>query len=395
MADAVGACEAKNGGGVSIDAPPLSMVSAGGARSMGTKQRRVRTVLMGNSFASRVQVPGLCWAGGAELVGIAGRDADRARASAEELGIPLGTGDWRELLALEPDLVIVSTPVDLHRPMVLASLEAGAAVLCEKPFALDSTEAREMERAAAAREGGARAWIDHELRWSPFVAEVRRRVRAGVLGEPWLATFELFAPPAQGRAKAWSWWFEADRGGGVLGALGSHMIDLLRWILGEVEAVRATLLPLTRERRDVSGQPRAVTADELALVELRHRGGMRSELRSSTVLHQERFFRLQVEGSAGCLRLDGSDALSWAEGGGPFVPVPVAGEFPTCSAMGLPEYGPFGRAFPLFARDLVAAVAAGEDLPGAATFADGVATQAVLDAARRSSAGHGGWESCP
>lgn len=357
---------------------------------MSHAKRPVQTVLFGNSFGARVQLPGLAWAGGAEVVGIAGHDVDKARATAAEHGIPHATGDWRELLALEPELVLITTPVDLHHSMAVAALESGAAVLCEKPFAMNVEEATAM---ATAAEGRA-AWLDHELRWSPYVRELRRRVQAGDVGTPWLASFELFGQPGPGRAKPWCWWFDAARGGGVLGALGSHMIDMLRWILGDVVDVRATLRVLTGTRLDAGGTERKVTADELALVELRHESGAHSELRSSTVLHQDRFFRLQVEGSGGCIRLDGEEALSAGTGGNKLEPVELEALYPTCAEMGMPEYGPFGRSFPLFARDVLETVSrGGTELSGAATFADGLAVQRVLDAARRSSAGHGGWES--
>lgn len=348
-----------------------------------TSSDPVRTVLLGNSFATRVQLPGLAWAGGAEVLGLAGHDAAKARATADQHGIPHATGNWRELLALEPELVLVSTPVDLHLPMVEAALAAGAAVLCEKPFGLHAGEARAMAAAAAGRP----AWIDHELRWSPYVRALRDAVRSGAVGTPWRAVFELFGGPERGRSKPWCWWFDGQRGGGVWGALGSHMVDLLRWTLGEVVAVRASLRVLGATRPDAEGQAQPVTADELALVELEHASGVHSELRLSTVLHGEPGFRLQVDGSGGALRLCGETDLTQAQGGGPLEPVAVDAPFPTCSEMGLPEYGPFGRSFPLFARDLVAAVRDGTPLSDAATFEDGLAVQRVLDAARRSSPG--------
>ena len=349
----------------------------------------IRVALLGNSFATRVQLPGLRWVGGVELVGLAGHSLERARATAAEHGIPYATDDWRTLLDLRPDLVLVTTPVDLHREMTLAALEVGAAVLCEKPFALDVAEARLM--VAAARGHG--AWIDHELRFSPYVRAMRERVVSGALGEPWHVLFELFVPPQQGRAKPWCWWHDAARGGGVLGALGSHMLDLVRWIGGEVAQVRAELGVFAPTRADAAGVPHPVTADEYSFLRLRLASGAVAELRTSTVLHHDRSFRLQVSGSEGCVRLDGADTLFFGAGSEALQPLAVQAEFPTCVAMGMPEMGPFGRSFPLFARELVPAVQRGETrIEHAADFEDGLATQELLDAARRSAASEGGWE---
>jgi len=75
---------------------------------------QVRIALIGNSHAEAVQLPTLAHIGGNEVIGIAGHNAQKAAASAKRWGIERSTSDWRELLELEPDLVIVATPVDLH-----------------------------------------------------------------------------------------------------------------------------------------------------------------------------------------------------------------------------------------------------------------------------------------
>ncbi len=351
----------------------------------------VRVTILGNSFAARVQLPALRWAAGNRVVALAGHDAEKAQATAREWQIPFATGDWRAALEQDTDLVLVATPVDLHRPMALAALERGAAVLCEKPFALDAGEARTL----VARAAGRPAWIDHELRWSPHLRELRRRLQSGAAGEPRHVAIEMFLPPANHAERPWSWWFDARRGGGVLGALGSHLIDLLRWILGEISEVRASLAHFQDERRDGAGALREVTADDYAALALRFRNGCLGTLETSIAIPSERFFRLQVTGSEETLRVVKGDELWAGPSTGTLAPVAVQPPLPTCAELGLPEYGIFGRCLPLFLRDLVAAV--GEQrgaCDGAATFQDGLATQQVLDAARASAASRGGWVAC-
>ncbi len=158
----------------------------------------VRIAILGNSFAARTQIPALRWAGGNEIIGIAGRDAEKARATAAAFGIPHGTTDYRELLDLSPDLVLVSTPVHLHREMTLAALEVGAAVLCEKPFALDAAEAEEM----AIQAEGKPAFLDHQLRWSPHLRAMREMCADGFLGEPWHLRYDMLLPPTHFRERA-------------------------------------------------------------------------------------------------------------------------------------------------------------------------------------------------
>lgn len=351
----------------------------------------VRITLLGNSFAARVQLPALRWAQGSRVVAIAGHDIDKARATARAWGIPHAEGDWRAALEHPSDLVLVTTPVDLHRPMAAAALESGRAVLCEKPFALDAAQARELARRAAGRP----AWVDHELRWSPHLRELRRRLRAGEAGELRHVAVEMLLPPQRHAERPWSWWFDARRGGGVLGAIGSHLVDLLRWCAGEIAEVRASLATYEAERPDARGVRRPVTADEHATLALRFRCGARGSLETSIALPSERFFRLQVVGSEQTLRLVGGDELWAGPTTGALAPVPVVPPLPSCEELGMPEYGLFGRCLPFFLRDVVAAVRDGRSaIEDAATFQDGLATQEVLDAARRSAASRGGWVAC-
>jgi len=281
----------------------------------------VRVAILGNSFATKVQLPALRWAGANHVVGIAGRDREKARRTAEDWDIGAATDDWRELLELAPDLVLVSTPVALHKEMTLAALDAGAAVLCEKPFALDAGEGEEMLAAATASVRG--AWIDHQLRWSPHVRAMRRLTGDGALGEPLHARVEMLLSTTGFRARPWSWWFDAEQGGGMLGAIGSHLVDQVRYLFGEIEAVRCELRTFRPERPDAAGKLHAVTADEFVSLSLRFANGALGEVVCSFAVPDARDAYLQLTGSEGALRLVDGLELSLAHGGEEFEPVAV------------------------------------------------------------------------
>ena len=142
-----------------------------------------RVLILGTSFGGRVQAPAFSRHPGFEVVGMAGTDAARTKSIADELGVPRASADWRALLAeLRPDLVSIATPVDLHHPMMLAALEAGAHVLCEKPTALHVHQAVEMRDRAKAL--GRVAAINHEFRFFPARRAALALVRAGGIGRP-------------------------------------------------------------------------------------------------------------------------------------------------------------------------------------------------------------------
>lgn len=102
----------------------------------------VRWGMLSTSGIGRLAAAALAGVPDAELVAIAGRDADRAAAYAEELGIPRSFGSYEELLAdPEIDAVYVPLPITLHSAWTIKALQAGKHVLCEKPFVPTAAEA--------------------------------------------------------------------------------------------------------------------------------------------------------------------------------------------------------------------------------------------------------------
>ncbi len=356
----------------------------------------IRIVVIGNSFASSVQLPALRWVGGNVVTGLAGHDIAKARRVAGEHGIERAPSDWRELLSPAPDLVLVTTPVDLHFEMAKSALAAGAAVLCEKPFTLDGGQAQQLvEAARTAAEYGRGAWIDHELRWSPHVREMKRLVDEGYLGQTWHAETSFYLPTDSYKARPWRWWSQRERGGGILGALGSHLIDLLRFLVGDVREVSCELSTFLNERPDSAGVPRTVTSDDHAELRLAFQNGARGAITTSIAVPSERMFHVQLVGSDAVLRLDEGLVLWAGRYGEPLQVVDVKPELPTNAQYGMPEYGIFSRCLPLFLREVVAAVSEGKShIDGAATFEDGLAVQRVLDASLRSAAAGGATTSC-
>jgi len=190
------------------------------------KKRRV--VILGTSFARLVQVPGFQRHPHFEVVAIAGSDAAKTERIAAELGVAKGYGDWREAIEREkPDLVSIATPVDLHHPMMLAAIAAGAHVHCEKPTALHRFQAAEMAAKAAA--AGRVAGINHEFLFFPARRYALALAQAGEIGAirraEILGRYPIWHTPA---SRGMTWLSDARRGGGILGALGSHHTDCFR-----------------------------------------------------------------------------------------------------------------------------------------------------------------------
>jgi predicted dehydrogenase len=200
-----------------------------------------------------------------------------------------------------------------------------------------------------------------------------------------------YASPSRGdRSREWNWWSDAERGGGVWGAVGSHFVDTLRYLGLEVEAVQALLTTFVDERPFGTGT-RKVTSDDFATVTLRLRGGALAAMTLSGVsAGPDEPSMLTIHGENGAMRLF-SEELLVAMRGEPFT---RAAGGPAAQRAGNSFGGAFGSGTFHLGRALRAALDGGDAaaLTPAATLEDGLAQQRVLDAARRSSVNGGGWE---
>jgi predicted dehydrogenase len=202
-----------------------------------SEQKLLRVGVVGSSFGGLVHVPAYRAQGRFEVVAIASPAG--AVNVARERNIPHVFRSVDEMLAgVDLDVVSVASPPFAHRHDVLAALERGKHVLCEKPFALDVAEAEEL--VAAARSAGTVCALAHEFRYTPARIAMRELIENGHLGA--LREIEVTFLAGMLRAsgtRANSWWFERARGGGLTGAILSHMVDLASHLAGR-PPLRAT-----------------------------------------------------------------------------------------------------------------------------------------------------------
>jgi len=347
----------------------------------------VRIGIIGAGFARTTQIPGFKNCDGAEILAIASAHREHAEAVAREFNIPHVEDDWRGVIARDDiDLISIVTPVVTHCEMTLAALDAGKAVLCEKPMAMNAGEARRMlERA---QEKGVLALIDHELRFLAGRIKARELIHRGEIGRVKHVQVNFRSDSRANVDRPWTWWSDVKQGGGALGAIGSHVIDSCRWVLGtEVSDVFCDLATHVRERKDDQGKLRVVTTDDEANLLLRFQDSELTEAATGNVsmsLVEAGAPQNEIEffGSSGAVGVDELGEVRQAKvGKGKWVTVDIdSGEL----AAGMIDSG-WSRGFTAFSKEIIAALREGRNtVDGAATFADGYRTQLVLDAARRS-----------
>ena len=354
-----------------------------------TQKDSINIGIIGAGFARTTQLPGFRACAGARVTAIASGRRESAERVAREFDIPFVGADWREIVTrADVDLVSIVTPPATHLEIALAALDAGKAVLCEKPMAMNAAESQRMsERAQAV---GALALIDHELRFLDGRQKMRDMIRAGEIGQVRHAALSFRADSRATTERGWDWWSNAQMGGGALGAIGSHAIDAFRWLLdAEVADVSCQLSTHVAERPDDAsgGALRRVTTDDEANLLLRfadHENlrGATANVSLSLVEAGAPLHRLEIFGARGALRVEEAGELWHAPvGAGTWQRVDVERG---ALAPGMRDGG-WSRGFTRFAQEIVNALRDGRrSIAGAATFADGHRTQLVLDAARQS-----------
>ena len=342
--------------------------------------RKLRFGVIGaGDFAEVCHVPGLL-AAGAEVVAISGRRRERAATLAARFAIPNVEDDAAALCARDDlDGVAICSPNAAHREAALAAFRHGKHVLCEKPLGLTVPEADEM--LAAARASGRVHQVAFTYRYLHGVAELRRRVAAGDVGEPYLfrGHHEAWDALRPGSAIGWRQ-LAAPSGGGVLWDSGSHMFDLARLLLGPVAAVSATVQMVPRQAADaVTGERVAVETDDHAMAWLRFAAGAHGHWHASRITPTREDAFVQVIGRDGALEATlsrgRSDRLrAVATGSRDWRELPLAEE---ASRGG-------SHALMRMMASFVAACGAGQRAEGDASFADGAAVQRLLEASASS-----------
>jgi predicted dehydrogenase len=224
--------------------------------------------------------------------------------------------------------------------------------------------------------------IDHELRFNPNRRKAHALITQGFVGTPRHVLLTVVNASRLDPAKPWGWWFDEARGGGLLGAVGSHQVDLLRYWLGEITAVTGTADPIVRERPlpDGAGR-RPVTADEFTTFSLRFRSGAAGTVFLSCVATLSVGPRVEVWGDEGHLLLDGEERLWGARRGAALTELTEAETMTPPPGMDYASL--WGLSFVRLVDHLVDAALDGSPVAPAATFQDGLAVQRVLDAVRR------------
>ncbi len=229
-----------------------------------------------------------------KLVGIAGRDQAAVEEAARRYGYDYATTDWRDLVADERiGLFDNGGPNSLHAEPTIAAAEAGKHVVCEKPLGRDAAESYEIWQRVAAT--GVKHLCAFNYRFVPAVRLARELIEAGELGE--IRHFRgRYLQDWGDDAALDTWRFHPDEAGsGALGDLGTHVIDLARFLNGEIASVAGFLKTFLPGRK----------VDDALEAAVEFENGSVGTIESTRLaLGRRNAFQWEINGSKGSLAFD-------------------------------------------------------------------------------------------
>ena len=268
---------------------------------------KIRVGIIGTGWG--VNVHGACLnnCDQAEVVAICGQSEEKTKKIADELG---GIGWYTNYLSMldrpELDAIVVATPDYTHHQIVMDAVDRKLHVLCEKPLAENAAKALEMWDRAAAE--GVKHMAFFSWHWFPHLHYIKQLLGEGYVGRPFQVHVTWFQP-FKLRPEQYAWRFDAERTVGTIGDLGAHVFYVVRFLIGPIVTVQASLRDFTT-KPDRDGRP-TQSSNDSALVLLGFANGAHGSVAvTQASLDAGLLAQIELVGEDGTLRLD----LSWQEG---------------------------------------------------------------------------------
>jgi predicted dehydrogenase len=278
---------------------------------------QVRVGMVGSGFMAKTH--SLAYRGATMLYGelptveqvrIADVVPELAQSAAELYGWAESTTDWERITAAaDIDLVDIVTPNFVHAPVAIAAARNGKHVLCEKPLANELEAAREMYRAV--RDAGVVSQVGFVFRMWPAMQLAKRLIDEGKIGKVLQIRAHYFHDYALDPEFPVSWRLRKETsGGGSVADLGSHLFDLCRYLIGEVDSVLARSRTIVPQRPGEDGRPEDVDVDDASDVLLEFVDGSTGVIETNWMAAGYKTdLAFEVAGDAGTLR------FSWEHNG--------------------------------------------------------------------------------
>ncbi|MBQ4638693.1 MAG: Gfo/Idh/MocA family oxidoreductase [Clostridia bacterium] len=242
----------------------------------------------------------------AKLIGVCSGHIENALHAKEELDLEFATDDYRELLKRDDiDAVCICTPNDTHEEIFTAAARAKKHIYIEKPLALDYAQAQRM--AKTARECGVIVNTVFNNRFYPATMRAKQLIDEGRLGDiiSFRAAYLHSGSVDPNRPAGWKQLKSASAG--TLPDLGSHVLDLVHWLIGDVAKIFCKTQTPYKERTNKAGQTEDAAEDAAYMTLVMENGAMGMVEATKIATGQNDSMRFEISGTKGAVRFDSAD----------------------------------------------------------------------------------------
>jgi predicted dehydrogenase len=241
-----------------------------------------------------------------ELYAVAGIEPDDVYRFAQRFGYRWCTTRWQDVIA-DPkvDIIHVALPEDLHEEVCTEALLAGKNVFCEKPLALSVDSSRRVLEAA--RDYRAVAMVGFNYRFMPAIQLAHKMITEGLLGRLYFVKMSYAQESGHDpkRAAEQIRYAYGKKQLGSIRGLGSHVIDMARYLAGDIEKVAACMKTFWPDRKTSWGEEYKIKADELATVNVEFVcGAMGAFVTTALATGRKNQFAIEINGSGGSILYD-------------------------------------------------------------------------------------------
>ena len=265
--------------------------------------------IIGTSWAARSPIPTFQTYKGVEVTAICSGKVENAIKCANKFNIPNVEKNYIDLCKREDiDIIYIGTPVHLHKNMFLEAARNNKHIICEKPLSLNQQEAKLMIQAA--EKNNIESVVAFTMRHFDSHYAIKQIIAKGKIGDPLHISINDFrGVPFSKSLPKYNWWHQKNKGGGILGAMGSHFIDLTRYMIADFEQVSGRLKSIKTDAIDSKDKLKKITSDDMFNLQ----GTLKSQttvsincsIATNTRLGSNR--SIDIFGSKGSLSLQGDE----------------------------------------------------------------------------------------
>ena len=262
---------------------------------------KIKFAIVGAGIISSFHAEAIARHDQAELIAICDIELDKAKKLGDDFSVKKTYADYEEMFKEEEiDVVSVCVPSGLHAEVTIAAAKAGINVLCEKP--LDILPDKMTEMINICREKKVKLGVVYQRRTLEAAIKTRAAIQEGKLGKLVLgdAYLKYYRSPEYYESAGWRGTWELD-GGGALMNQGVHGVDLIQWMVGDVESVFAYAAPLVRD----------IEVEDTAVITLKYKNGAFGVIQSTTSVYPGQETRFEIHGEHGSIIFGDSGFKQW------------------------------------------------------------------------------------